>query len=103
MANRLEHLLTVAAEECAEVAQRLSKALRFGLDEVQPGQMLSNAERIAGEVSDLLATLQMVEAEGGVVLLPPLVRDPDTVAAREEKMRKVERFLLLSRDCGTLT
>lgn len=44
--KRHEHLLSILAEECCEVGQRVSKALRFGLDEVQPGQDLSNAERI---------------------------------------------------------
>ena len=28
--TREEHLLTIVAEECAEVAQRATKALRFG-------------------------------------------------------------------------
>jgi len=31
-------VLTILMEECAEVIQRASKALRFGLDEVQPEQ-----------------------------------------------------------------
>jgi hypothetical protein len=34
--NPTEHLLSCLAEECAEVAQRASKSLRFGLSEVQP-------------------------------------------------------------------
>ncbi len=51
-------LLTILAEECCEVGQRVSKALRFGLMEVQPGQPLSNAERISEELGDLLATAE---------------------------------------------
>jgi NTP pyrophosphatase (non-canonical NTP hydrolase) len=51
-------LLTILAEECCEVGQRVSKALRFGLMEIQPGQPLSNAERIAEELGDLLATAE---------------------------------------------
>ena len=46
-----EHYLAIVAEEAAEIAReafdlntRASKALRFGLDEVQEGQLLSNAE-----------------------------------------------------------
>ena len=100
--NRLEHLLTIGAEECAEVAQRISKALRFGLEEVQPGQLLDNAERIREEFTDLCATLQMIEEEAEVVLLPPLVKDPDAEAERNDKRAKVERFLLLSHRCGRL-
>ena len=68
--NRQEFLLTIMAEECVEVAQRISKALRFGLDEVQPGQEFKNSERILGEMMDLLAVAQMIEQEAGVKLLP---------------------------------
>lgn len=59
-------LLTILAEECCEVGQRVSKALRFGIDEIQPGQDLTNAERIMQEVGDLLAVLGMLEVNGVV-------------------------------------
>ena len=51
--NTIEHLLTCLAEECDEVGQRVMKALRFGLDEIQPGQDFTNAERIVLELHDL--------------------------------------------------
>lgn len=104
--NRLEHLLTIAAEECAEVAQRISKALRFGLAEIQPEQPFNNAERIAEEVADLFAVLQMIEAEADVTLLPGVTLttyDHSASEALEAKRRKVERFLSLSQTCGTLS
>jgi hypothetical protein len=92
--NRLNHLLWVLAEECAEVAQRASKAARFGMDEVQPGQPLTNEERIWQEMNDLAALGEMLIAlrgSGG------LSRD-----AIEAKKEKVEKFLLYSAECGTL-
>jgi hypothetical protein len=46
-------LLEILIEECAEVQQRATKALRFGLAEVQPGQPLNNAQRMAEEYGDL--------------------------------------------------
>ncbi len=46
-------LLTILAEECCEVAVRVSKSLRFGLKDVQPGQELNNAQRLAREVGDV--------------------------------------------------
>jgi NTP pyrophosphatase (non-canonical NTP hydrolase) len=94
--NRLEHLQTIAAEECNEIAQRISKALRFGLSEIQPGQPLTNAERITEEMADLAATMMMIEKETGL----SFGFTPEMLQA---KMAKIERFLLLSRDCGTLT
>lgn len=52
--GRDRELLTVLAEECAVVQQRICKALRFGLEEVQPGQPHNNAFRIGLELGDLL-------------------------------------------------
>lgn len=91
--TRQEHLLTIAMEECAEVAQRISKAARFGLDEVQPGQAFTNRERVAQEFSDLVAVLDML--------------DPKLTAVSgeemEDKVRKVEKYLKLSAEYGLLT
>jgi hypothetical protein len=36
--TRQEMLLTIVAEECNETPQRVSKAIRFGLDEIEAGQ-----------------------------------------------------------------
>lgn len=94
--NRTEHLLSCLAEECAEVAQRVSKALRFGLDEVQPGQPHTNAQRIGQEFHDLLAVVEMLEEEGS------LDRPTDTHAI-ERKKAKVLAFMEYAEQCGTLT
>lgn len=80
-----EHLLCCLAEECAEVAQRVSKALRFGLEEIQPGQPLNNAERITGELTDLFAVAQMIEGRG----IPRFGATVDV----EAKQAKVRRYL----------
>lgn len=96
--NRQEHLLTILGEEGVEVAQRCSKALRFGLGEVQPGQELNNAARIRGEYIDLLAVMRMLVEEGAIAPVTD-----DDLPAMEEKRQKVEKFLEYSRQCGTLT
>lgn len=77
-------LLTILAEECCEVGQRVSKALRFGLMEIQPGQPLSNAERIASELGDLLATAE----ELNDVIDWRIVEN-----AKAEKREKLARYL----------
>jgi hypothetical protein len=93
--NRKEHLLIIAAEECNEVAQRLSKALRFGLSEIEPGQQLSNSYRIKQELNDLIAVLQMIEIETGVDFsVEPVLLT--------EKQHKVHHFLKYAQQCGTL-
>lgn len=59
-------LLTILAEECCEVGQRVAKALRFGIDEVQTGQNLTNAERIMQELGDVMAVIDQLESIGVV-------------------------------------
>lgn len=94
--------MTIGMEECAEIAQRISKAARFGMEEIQasashgvtagdPDEMLTNRERIRKEYSDLAAVLEMLGIGA------PLGRWMD------EKRAKVERFLEYSAECGTLT
>jgi len=93
--NREQHLLLCLAEECAEVAQRASKALRFGLDEVQPGQELTNEERLWQEMNDLAGVAEMIislRRKGGL-----------SRSAVDAKKAKVEKFLRYSGECGTLT
>jgi NTP pyrophosphatase (non-canonical NTP hydrolase) len=90
--TRREMLFMQVMEECDELSQRVSKAARFGLDEHQPNQPLSNRERISDEFNDLLALMRMAGL-------------PTTVDSHkiEEKRRKVEKYLDYSKQCGTLT
>lgn len=93
--TRQEHLLCILAEECAEVAQRVSKALRFTLDEVQPGQEATNAERIVGEMTDLIAVYEMLVGEG-------ILRQWQGRRELQAKRDKIEKFLIYSASCGTV-
>ena len=91
--NRQEHLQVIAAEECAELAQRLSKATRFGMNECQPGQERDNRQRIIDEYNDLVAVLEMAG-------FPLQVIDGRALDAKREK---VERFLRYATACGTVS
>lgn len=87
--NKTEHLLICLAEECAEVAQRVSKALRFGLGEIQMGQPLTNAERISQELHDLIAVALMLEKKG---VLKDVVPNHNEVAEKDAKVRLYMRY-----------
>lgn len=95
--TRTEHLLVILSEECAEVSQRVTKALRFGLTEIQPGQSASNGYRIIEEYADLLAVAGMLMEENALPRfenLGPLI---------QSKRQKIEQFLVYSANsCGTL-
>jgi hypothetical protein len=91
--NEFDYLLTLLIEECAEVQQRATKALRFGLGEIQPGQPLDNEARLAAEVVDLLTILRMLRDRGVLVDVEPSA----------DKAEKVRLFMAYSRDLGRIT
>lgn len=93
--NRLEHLLTIFAEEGTEISQATSKALRFGIHE-KLKLPETNQERMQKEYNDLLAMAQMLNEED---LGINLYQDDELIKRKKEK---VERYLLYSKECGTL-
>ena len=95
--NRLEHLLTILGEEATEVAHRASKAIRFGLNEIQPGQPHTNLQRLHQELMDLIAAVDMIADDASAPWLR--LQDDDAIAA---KQAKVEKFLAYSLELGTL-
>lgn len=94
MLNREQYILTLIQEECAELSQRASKALRFGLYEVQPGQELDNWERLRGEFVDLWTCVCLLDR-----LLVNFDYDHDEVAA---KISKIKKYMELSINRGIL-
>ena len=91
--DNTQFLLVKLAEEAQEVAQRALKAAQFGMSEVQKGQPLSNAERLSGEINDLLAAIRMLNSEAGF----GFQGDENQVF---RKIAKVKRFRAYSADLG---
>jgi hypothetical protein len=85
MITSVDYLLTCIAEECAEVAQRATKAIRFTLDEKEPGQELTNKERLVQEFNDLYAIMEMLNEMG-------VIDEFINLEAIEKKKLKVEKF-----------
>ncbi len=94
--NLTQYLLTKLAEECAEIAQRASKANLFGICEVQPGQPLDNAAQIMDELTGLQVIVESLRERGA---LPAASFDPTAFAA---KRAKVLRYTGYSAQCGVL-
>lgn len=82
--THLQYLLTKLAEECMEAGVRALKCQQFGLDEVQPGQPLTNKERLFGELNDIKGVLELLYANG-------VDYDTDCIAVIE-KMDKVDKY-----------
>lgn len=111
--TKVQYLLTCIAEECAEVAQRASKAARFGLYESQDqsGDLSggvagkrSNYCRLLEEYSDIKALVSMLEQE------VPYVQRTSTDFSREQlgeliekKKQRVRKYMNYSRDVGQVS
>ena len=61
MDNKVNEILHILQEECAEVTQAISKCFRFGLDNAKPGKPLTNVEHLDGEIGDLLAMVDLLK------------------------------------------
>lgn len=89
--TREQYLLTCLAEECAEVAQAASKAIRFGLDPLsgrpEKYRKVNNRGDLEAELGDLLAVASMLG------LTPSPIH-------RGLKRQKVERYMHLSEKLG---
>lgn len=82
--NRLEELLIILAEECAEVQQAASKCLRFGMNSEYNDQ--TNQGRLETELGDFMAVFKLILEEANL-------REDYIMAAAEAKLIKVERFM----------
>jgi len=58
---RQEEIMLICQEECAEVAQAISKVFRFGITGEHLG--VTNRERLEEEIGDLLCMIEMMTEE----------------------------------------
>lgn len=96
MMTKTQYLLDCLAEECCEVGQRASKAIRFGIQETEPGQELTNRQRLSAELRDLLVIVDLLGREH--IDFDALFNE----TAREEKKKRVLRTMEYSRQLGQL-
>jgi hypothetical protein len=78
-------LLEIVIEECAEVQQRATKALRFGPREVQPGQPDDNVQRMSHEIGELLEIIDLAYGRR-------LVDEGHVRLGREHKRRQLDKY-----------
>lgn len=98
--NKEKYLLTKIQEECAEVIHRATKAVRFGLNEVQKGQDKTNLERLKDEILDLLAAFMVFEEETSIdINYHDFEKFQELVKMRIER---IEKYMDYSREIGEL-
>jgi len=82
--NRLQELLVILAEECAEVSQAASKCVRFGMDSKY--QDVSNRARLEQELGDFMAMFKLILEESNL-------SDERIMECAEAKLIKVEQYM----------
>lgn len=97
MQTEIDHLLTCLAEEAVEVAQRVCKIQRFGIDEIQEGKTETNRKRLEGELKDLLGVMDMLIERD--VLNAEIYND---FIAAQLKENRVLKYMDYARQKGTL-
>lgn len=80
MDNRLEEILHITQEECAEVTQAISKVFRFGFAGVHEGK--SNKSHLEEELGDLECMIELLKLEFSV----------DREAVETAKLRKAMKL-----------
>jgi hypothetical protein len=100
-----DHHLVLLMEECFEVGKELmdtghrtAKQLRFGGNEIQPGQLLPNADRLRTELLDVMVCAQFLVAARMIGEITPL----DIQVHMSGKQAKIDAMLELSRTQGRL-
>ncbi|MCK9154586.1 MAG: hypothetical protein M0P12_00580 [Paludibacteraceae bacterium] len=97
--NKTEYLLACLSEECAEVQKNVGKALRFGLDDIDPNTKLgTNGELILEEFYHICAVVELLQEDG-------IIRKPSGYWKREmenDKKKRVTKFMEYSKQKGTL-
>lgn len=92
MLNKTDMLLCILNEECAELSKETMKAMRFGLDDVEPGVGKTNRLKIRQEAHDVIAVLQFLREEIGEY----------DQALIDEKKNKIRRMFEYSRKKGRM-
>lgn len=89
-------LASTLAVECLKVAQLVSKALRFGLHEVEMSQRYTNADRISQGLCTVIGLTELAKE----ARLLPAVGSLELIA---EKKAKVRKFMDYAAYTGALT
>ena len=94
-----ENLLVTLMEECAELQQAVSKALRFGMDGCHPSYPeKTNEHNIMIEYYQLVAVMEMLENDGVLHAFSPA----DKALAKTTKKINVGRYQEVSKAVGRM-
>lgn len=97
--RRNEYLALVAMEECAEIQQALSKAIRFGFDDHHPSRADEmNEEQLLTEFYQLTAMIEEMQNKG---IIAGFAQDK-IEKVKQNKIEKVYKYMEYSKANGLL-
>ena len=85
MTDKVNEILDILQEECAEVIQNISKCRRFGLDNVYLNGAGTQRENLAKEIGDVLAMIELLQEHG-------VVSEEELQLARRNKFNKLKQW-----------
>jgi len=91
MNKKINEILLITQEECAEVTQAISKVFRFGMDDSHKGE--TNRERLEEEVGDLMCMIDLLIESG-------IVSESAVMTAKDEKMMKLKTWSNIFKEEG---
>ena len=83
--NKVEEILDILQEECAEVIQNVSKCRRFGLDNVYLNGTGTQRENLVKEIGDVVAMIELLKEHG-------VVTDAEIDLAKQNKFNKLRKW-----------
>lgn len=81
--DKIDEVMLITQEECAEVTQAISKVFRFGIDGEHNG--VTNKERLTEEVGDLLCMIELMMTHG-------VVDSMQVLEAKKNKFEKLKKW-----------
>lgn len=93
-----ELLLVIMQKEAIGVANQISRCLKFGPNEVQPGKILPNCER----VQEKLISLEVVYKMAMDQAIFPEILTGHLAMAKKQKEKDIDRMIAYSEECGVI-
>lgn len=85
MQEKIDEVMSILQEECAEVIQAVSKINRFGIDNYKPGKPKTNREHLEEELGDMMAMIDILKEMG-------VVSTKATELAKQAKIEKLKKW-----------
>lgn len=83
--KKVNEILLIAQEECAEVTQAISKCFRFGFKSKHPNENRNNKERLEEELGDLVCMI-------GLMIEEKIIDSDNVEKAAQEKLAKLKKW-----------